>query len=290
MKYAFMKQQHGTISLGHLAVGLNVSLSGYYRWLKRPMTTESYRMTRLKELYTAHGSRAGAPLLRSDLVAEGIRISERTVGRMLSGLGLRAKSSVRFKPQIDKQKQLEALPNHLNRSFSVKRPNQVWVTDMTYLRTTEGWMYLCVFLDLFSRKVIGWQTSHHIDRHLVCNALNHALSRRNTPDGVMIHSDQGSQYNSRDYRALVLTKGGRQSMSRKGNCWDNAVAESWFATMKKALIHGQKKVSKQDMQSNLFEYIEVYYNRFRKHSTNQWVSPHNFELQYNQQLIEGLAV
>lgn len=278
------------LSLGRLAEQLNVSVSGYYHWLKRPSATESADRARLKSLFSLHNGNAGAPMLCQDMKSEGFDISERTVGRRLKALGLKAKIAKKYKPQTDRSQQLTALPNHLNRGFKVQHPNQVWVTDITYLRTAEGWLYLCTYLDLFSRKIVGWQTSQRIDRHLVCDGLNDALRRRGNPQGVMIHSDQGSQYNSKDFRAMVLTSGCTQSMSRKGNCWDNAVAESWFHTMKSALINHEKRVDIQMMQSRLFEYIEVYYNRFRKHSTNGWVSPANYELQYYQPAIEGLAV
>jgi transposase InsO family protein len=206
---------------------------------------------------------------------------------------LRAKGSRKFKRTTDSNHQYGASPNLLNRHFAATRPNQAWVGDITYIRTNEGWVYLAVMLDLFSRQVVGWQMSARIDRHLVCDALQAALVTRGISKGqlhdLMVHSDQGVQYACKDYRQLIANYHLVQSMSRRGNCWDNAVAESFFATLKKQAIHGEHFLTRQAAQQHIFEYIECYYNRVRRHSTIGWVSPVNFELAYYQS-IEGLLV
>jgi transposase InsO family protein len=285
-----MQQNCKVLSLGELASLLGVSKSGYYHWLQRPKVTVKNSSARIQAQFKLHNGKAGAPMLSADLKAEGLKISERTIGREMHKLGLRAQCSAKYRHHKEQANPLSALPNELQRCFKVLRPNQVWVTDITYIRTTDGWVYLCNVIDMFSRKVVGWKTSHYIDKNLACEALQDAFTRRGNPKGVLVHSDQGSQFNSKGYRALVLANGARQSMSRRGNCWDNAVAESWFATLKKSVIHGQRKMSAPQLQSTLFEYIEIYYNRFRRHSTNGWVSPSNYELQYKQQFTEGLDV
>lgn len=220
---------------------------------------------------------------------KGYCLSERTVGRMLRALGLRSKIARKFKYNKDSQNRLAVAPNLLDRQFSVSAPNKVWTTDITYIWTQQGWVYLCVMLDLFSRRIVGWQTSKHIDRHLVCDAFNYAMARQGYPRGVMVHSDQGSQYTSNDFKALLLTNGAIQSMSRRGNCWDNAVTESFFHTLKGHIVHGSVFKTRKEANKDLFEYIEIYYNRIRRHSANGWISPEAFEQEYLKK-IEGIAV
>ena len=161
-------------------------------------------------------------------------------------------------------------------------PNRVWVGDITYLRTTQGWLYLAVFIDLFSRRVVGWQLSERIDAQLVCDALQAAMLMRGKPKGVLIHSDQGSQYYSDGFIKQVAHFKAMQSMSRRGNCWDNAVAESFFATLKKEAIYGQPLGTRQAVRAQVFEYVECDYNRTRRHSSNGWLSPIHFEHNYQQ--------
>lgn len=160
------------------------------------------------------------------------------------------------------------------------QPNKVWTTDITYIYTKEGWLYLCVMLDLFSRRIVGWKTSSRIDRQLVCDAFTEAIVKQGYPTGMMVHSDQGAQYCSRDFRALLHSNKAIQSMSRKGNCWDNAVTESFFHTLKGHIIQGSSFSSRKQVKTSLFEYIEVYYNRIRRHSANGWLSPEIFEQKY----------
>lgn len=267
---------------------LGVSTSGYYAWRKRQIYVNQ-KYTDLKAVYWQHHARLGAPSLVHDMHDLGYCMSERTVGRMLKKLSLRSKIARKYKHTTDSNHRLPTAPNLLDRQFTVTLPNKVWTTDITYIRTKEGWLYLCVMLDLFSRRIIGWQTSHRIDRQLVCDAFNYAMARQGYPTGVMVHSDQGSQYCSRDFRALLLMNKCIQSMSRRGNCWDNAVTESFFHTLKGHVIHDSVFATRKEANAVLFEYIEVYYNRIRRHSANGWLSPEAFEHKYFKNL-EGYVV
>ena len=298
MKYTYMQQHLTKYASAALCEALAVSRSGYHAWCKRPVhLAKQQRAEAITTCHASHKARAGAPSITADMQALGFTISERTVSRMMRCLGLRAKSSAKFKRTTDSNHQYGASPNLLNRQFEVTRPNQVWVGDITYIRTEQGWLYLAVMLDLFSRLVAGWQMSARIDCHLVCDALQAALVTRGIakqplsemPIGLMVHSDQGVQYASGDYRDMMKGYGLTQSMSRRGNCWDNAVAESFFATLKKQAIHGERFLTREAAKQHIFEYIECYYNRVRRHSTNGWVSPVNFEAVYYKS-IEGMVV
>ncbi|WP_180160599.1 IS3 family transposase [Acinetobacter sp. YH12054] len=267
---------------------LGVSTSGYYAWRKR-QANPAQKYNDLKAVYWQHHARLGAPSLVHDMHDLGYSMSERTVGRMLKKLGLRSRIARKYKHTTDSNHRLPTAPNLLDRQFTVNEPNKIWTTDITYIRTKQGWLYLCVMLDLFSRRIVGWQTSYRIDRQLVCDAFHYAMARQGYPMGVMVHSDQGSQYCSRDFRALLLTNNCVQSMSRRGNCWDNAVTESFFHTLKVHVVHGSVFATRKEANAVLFDYIEIYYNRVRRHSANGWLSPEAFEQKYFKNL-EGFVV
>ena len=258
---------------------LSVSCSGFYAWRKRSTQPCALKLALHRE-FLKHKGRVGAPSLVQDMREQGFYVSERTIGRYLQEANLRCKVARKFKRTTDSNHRLPVVANHLNRQFTVSAPNKVWVTDITYLRTQEGWLYLCVMLDLFSRRIVGWTTSSRIDRQLVNESLRMAMLQQGCPRDVLIHSDQGSQYCSADFRALTLTYGTTQSMSRRGNCWDNAVAESFFHTLKAHIIHGENYRTRDQLKHVLFEYIEVYYNRMRRHSANGWLSPIQYEQNY----------
>lgn len=305
-----MQQHIHTHSMNALCNALCVSRSGFYAWRNRPINDTKLALSQaIAACHISHKARAGAPSIHADLQAQGFCVGVRTVARILCGLGLRAKHSRKFRHTTDSNHPYGASPHLLNRDFTATRPNQVWVGDITYIHTDEGWLYLAVMLDIYSRQVVGWQMSNRIDRHLVCDALQAALVTRGIakqplskmsiglpvdlpaglPIGLMVHSDQGVQYASNDYRNKIQDYGLTQSMSRRGNCWDNAVAESFFATLKKQAIFGERFLTRQAAQQHIFEYIECYYNRIRRHSTNGWVSPVNFEARYYKS-IEGMGV
>ena len=293
-----MQQHINTYRIAALCDALHVSRSGFHAWCNRLTNQAKLALSQaITACHIRHKTRVGAPSIHADLQAQGQGVSVRTVARIMQRLGLRAKYSRKFKHTTDSNHQYGASSNLLNRDFNATRPNQVWVGDITYIRTNEGWLYLAVMLDIYSRQVVGWQMSNRIDRHLVCDALQAALVTRGIvkqplsemPIGLMVHSDQGVQYASNDYRHMIGDYGLTQSMSRRGNCWDNAVAESFFATLKKQAIHGERFITRQAAQQHIFEYIECYYNRVRRHSTNGWVSPVDFEAAYYKS-IEGMIV
>jgi transposase InsO family protein len=221
----------------------------------------------------------GSPRVHAELKALDVNISQKRVARLMRQNGLAARRRRRFLPKTtDSNHQYPVADNVLARDFARSAPNRAWVGDITYVPTGEGWLYLAVLLDLYSRRVVGWAMSDRIDRQLVLDALKMAVTHRGVPsEGVLHHSDRGSQYASIDYRNALENFGFQSSMSRKGNCWDNAVSESFFATLKVELIHRHRYVTRAAARRSIFEYIEVFYNRQRRHSTLGYVSPSQFE-------------
>jgi putative transposase len=196
--------------------------------------------------------------------------------------GLRGRRRRRFRHTTDSNHAMPIAPNTLARNFTAEAPNEVWVTDITYIWTREGWLYLAAILDLYSRRVVGWSMSERMTRQLVLDALSMAVRARTPPVGLLHHSDRGSQYASADYRAALVAAGMQCSMSRKGDCWDNAVAESFFSTLKAELVHEADWATRVEARTAIFEYLEVFYNRRRRHSSIGYVSPVAFELSYEQ--------
>lgn len=268
-------------SMRALCAALRVSRSGYYAWCARDKLPCALNAA-IECQFKQDKARAAAPSIASALQSAGFVCSARTVGRRMQRLGLRVRYAKKYRRTTDSNHTNAVAPNHLDREFIVSVPNRVWVSDITYLRTTQGWLYLAVFIDLFSRLVVGWQISERIDAKLVTDALDAAMLMRGKPKGVLIHSDRGSQYCSEAFVKRVATYKAKQSMSRKGNCWDNAVAESFFATLKKEDIYGQALKPKTAVLAQVFEYIECDYNHVRRHSSNAWLSPVQFEHNYHQ--------
>jgi transposase InsO family protein len=283
-----MNEQLGFHTMRALCCALQVSRSGYYAWRLRKTKVKPLELV-VSQCFAKHSARAGAPCLTKDVHACGLVVSQRTVGRCLARLGLRAKCARKFKATTNSKHKLPVNENLLGQQFALSQPNKVWVADITYIRTTEGWLYLATMIDLFSRQIVGWQMSSRIDAQLVVDALQAALVNRGHPIGVMIHSDQGVQYCSKAFRKIIKVNQLVQSMSRKGNCWDNAVAESFFASLKKQAIYGTPLTTREQTRQIVFEYIECYYNRARRHSNNGWLSPVEFERLYHQSL-ENLCV
>jgi putative transposase len=262
---------------------LIIDRSGYYAWLKRKPSKRSLSNKILDQkiipIFNRHGSRYGSPRITSDLQHDGENCTKNRVARRMRHLGLRAKGKKKFRVTTDSNHTLPVAKNILNRDFVASAPNKKWVGDLTYVWTDEGWLYLAVIIDLYSRAVIGWSINSTMARDLVCDALKMALWRRGFPRGVICHSDRGSQYCSDDYQKLLSEHGFICSMSRKGNCWDNAVSESFFHSLKTELIYGQRYISREIAKQSIFEYIEVYYNRVRRHSTIGSIAPEAFENQ-----------
>ncbi len=263
---------------------LQVSRSGYYAWRKRPAAERRRQDQRLTlEVAAIHaGSRGryGSPRVHAELHQRGQRIARKRVARLMRAAGLRARERRRFRCTTDSGHAMAITGNLLARRFAMRAPNTGWVADITYLWTLEGWLYLAVVLDLFSRRVVGWSLSERLERGLALDALGMALKGRQPVGGMLHHSDRGSQYASHEYQQLAA-HGILSSMSRVGNCWDNAVAESFFATLKLELVYQTQWRTREEARSALFEYIELFYNRQRRHSTLGYLCPSEFEQGYH---------
>lgn len=272
-----MKANQGEFGVRLMCRMLSVSPSGYYAWRDRKPSIRSQARAgldaKVKETFTARKGRDGSPRLSRRL-----GVGRRQVAESLRRQGLRAKASRKYKATTNSNHTLPVAENLLQQDFTAQRPNQVWVGDITYIRTDEGWLYLAVVMDLYSRKVVGWSMSDRMTATLVCDALRMALFARKRPGDVIMHTDRGSQYCSREHRALLDEHGLIASMSAKGNCYDNAAMESWNHSLKVEAIHGERLTTREQAKAHVFEYIEVDYNRTRLHSTLGYVSPEQFEL------------
>lgn len=256
---------------------LSVSPSGYYDWRKRAPSKQAQARAKLdaqvRDEFEIRKGRAGAPRLSRHL-----QRGRRQVAQSLRRQGLRAKAARKYKATTNSNHTLPVAENLLQQNFTAQRPNQVWVGDMTYIGTDEGWLYLAVVLDLYSRRVVGWSMGERMPASLVCDALRMALFQRKLPRGVIVHTDRGSQYCSHEHRTLLDEHGLIASMSAKGNCYDNAAMESWNHSLKVEAIHGERFATRDAAKAHVFEYIEVDYNRNRLHSTLGYLSPEQFEL------------
>lgn len=284
MKFEFIEAEKAQFPIAFMCDRLGVSKSGFYAWRQRPPSARKLEDARLatevRAAYAGSKGRYGSPRVHRELVANGRRVGKHRVARLMRENGLRGRRKRRFRHTTDSDHTMPIAPNTLAREFTVHAPNEVWVTDITYIPTREGWLYLSAILDLFSRRVVGWSMSERMTRQLALDALTMALRARTPPLGLLHHSDRGSQYASADYRAALAAAGIECSMSRKGNCWDNAVAESFFATLKTELVHETDWATRAEARSAIFEYLEVFYNRRRRHSSIDYVSPEEFELMY----------
>ena len=263
---------------------LQVSRSGYYSWSKGLKSIKKQQAKELlaviREIFTESRGTYGYPRIHRELRNRGIVCSKNRVARLMRKDGLRAKVKRRFKATTDSKHNLPVAGNLVQRNFTPDQPDQVWAGDITYIWTGEGWLYLAVVLDLFSRNVVGWAMDKRMTRHLVVNALNMALKRRHPVKGLVHHSDQGSQYASSDFQELLNKHGIRCSMSRKGDCWDNAPVESFIGTLKQELVFHQRYITLAQAKQSIFEYIERFYNRKRLHSTLGYQSPFEYEANY----------
>lgn len=263
---------------------LGVSRSGYYAWLKRgPSKREVEDLSLLSEIEAIHErSRGtyGSPRVVAELKDKAFQVGRRRVARLMRENGLTARFKRPFRRTTEVDPALPVTPNTLDRRFDVEGVDQVWVTDITYLRTDEGWLYLAVVIDLFSRRVIGWSMANHLRAELALGALRMALGHRVPSKDLLHHSDRGCQYACHDYRKALDENGILCSMSRKGNCWDNAVAESFFGTLKTELAHRARWKTRDEARLEVHEYIEIFYNRQRKHSYLEYLSPVEFERRF----------
>jgi putative transposase len=286
VRYQFIQKNRSSFPVMKMCRTFNISPSGFYHWQNRPCSARQDENNRIKqrisELYIEHKGMVGSPMITADLRSEPefAAVSKNRVARHMRDMGLRCRTTKKFVVTTDSKHNEPVAPNILNREFSVSSPNTAWVSDITYVKVGPKWQYLTVFIDLFSRIVVGWDLSESLERHSMIRAFQKALWRRRPGEGLLVHSDRGVQYASGDFRELLKEKKFVQSMSRKGNCWDNAVAESFFHTLKTQLIYHRRFQNKDEMEKALFNYIEIYYNRRRRHSTNGYQTPALFESEW----------
>ena len=281
MRFAFIATEKAWYPVALMCRVLQVSRSGYYAWCKRPAAERVGKDQRLTlEVAAIHAEsrgRYGSPRVHAELRERGQRIARKRVARLMRAAGLRARARRRFRSTTDSQHAMAIKGNLLARRFAVSAPNRSWVSDITYIWTLEGWLYLAIVMDLFSRRVVGWALSKRLERGLALDALGMALKGRPRSRAMLHHSDRGSQYASHEYQQLLAAHGILSSMSRKGNCWDNAVAESFFATLKLELVYETQWRTREEARRALFEYIELFYNRQRRHSALGYLCPSQFE-------------
>lgn len=265
---------------------LYISKSGYYAWRTRPESQRSKTNRKLlpiiKRLHKASGGVYGSPKIQVDLKEEGYHYGRNKVAKIMRNAGLKGCPKKQFKVTTQPDPSHAIANNLLQQDFSVKEPNRCWVGDITYIATNQGWLYLSIILDLFSRKIVGWSMSRWLSRHLAVDALRMAVAMRR-PNGLLIHhSDRGAQYTSDDFQEELGKNSIQCSMSGKGNCYDNAVAESFFGLLKRERVNRKKYRSRDEARRDLFDYIECFYNQKRRHSYLNYLSPVNYEELYNE--------
>jgi putative transposase len=286
--YEIVHSEKAQFPVNVLCNAVGVSRSGYYAWCRGvPSQRELDNrrvVTEIRAIHAEHRERYGSPRVRAELRDRGLEVGKHRVARLMQENGLRARPRRRFRRTTDSGHKLPVAPNLLERRFTATAPNQAWVGDITYIWTAEGWSYLAVLLDLYSRRVVGWALRKSLARDLAIATLRHAVGRRRPPAGLVHHTDRGCQYASAEYRQLLEKHGAQCSMSAAGDCWDNAVAESFFATLKKELVHGCAFQTRSEAYDALSDYIDNYYNPKRRHSAAGNLSPINFELAHAGQL------
>ena len=272
---------------------LGVSRSGFYEWLKREPSPQSRRRETVGEAVESTFRRCkrryGAPRLTRALNALGVECSENYVAKLLRARSLRAHNGKGFRYERAVESSTQVKQNVLARNFESKGPNRKWVSDITYIGVGRGWAYLAVVLDLFSRKVVGWALDTHMREGLILDALTMAVGRRDVAHGLLLHSDRGVQYRGNEYQQTLADLGMVASMSRKGNCWDNAVMEAFFARLKVELIYPENYRTVDELRSGLFEYIEIFYNRQRLHSALDYDNPANYELLFQRMNVSTIC-
>lgn len=281
MRYQFVHEQQTVHRIKRLCQTLDVSRSGYYAWRRRPVSARQQANAQLlghmRHLHTATKARYGAVKLWQALRTAGLSCGRHRVARLRREHGLIAQRVRRFRVAIEHHQFAPAAPNRLQQMFVAPTVNRIWAGDLTAIATRAGWLYLAVLLDLYSRRVIGWAMSAKPDQHVALQALRMAVAHRRPRPGLIHHTDQGALYTSMAYQHVLTQTGLVASMSRKGNCYDNAVVESFFSTLKNELVHDRDYHTREEAQAEVFEFIEVFYNRQRLHQTLGYVSPMKFE-------------
>jgi len=289
VKFAAIEAKKAEYPITLMCRQLGVSRSGYYAWRGRKPSKRAQETSRLgaevRAIYSEHKGRYGSPRVVRELRARGRCTSRNRVSRIMRDQGLQARQSKLFRRTTDSEHGFAVAENLLERDFHTQRPNQVWVTDLTFIRTRDGWLYLSAIIDLYSRAIVGWAMGDRIDTALCLRALNMAVRFRRPRPGLVHHSDRGVQYASHAYQKALARYGIRCSMSRRGDCWDNAVAESFWGTLKCELDDELRSVSRRGAQGAIFEYIETYYNRRRRHSSIDYNTPLEYELEFQNRAV-----
>ncbi len=285
MKFQFIKKYRSSFSVWKMCSVLTISRSGFHAWIKHKQSKRALETQKLenmiRDIFHKFKGIYGSPRITSELCEMGYKVSENRVAKIMRNIGLSAQIKPKFK--IMTTNSAHAYPiseNLLKQEFHVYEPNKVWVSDITYIKSAVGWLYLCVILDLFSRKIVGWSLADHMKTHMVIEALDRAAQENNPKRGLIFHSDKGSQYASYQFRDELDKYGFVSSLSRTGNCYDNAVAESFFGSLKTEEVYKNEYLNIFEVRRNIFEYIEVFYNRSRKHSFLGYKSPIIFEKEY----------
>lgn len=277
------KTHRHLVSIQRACILIHVSKSWYYQWLKRSViATPDVLAHKVKRVFLQSKKTYGTRRIKKALAQEGVMVSRKQIGRKMKEQELVAKARRKTRSTTDSSHKLAVAPNLLQQNFAVDAPNQACVTDITYLATTEGWLYLAIVLDLYSRRIVGWMIDKRITRQLVIAALQKALTARRPQPGLICHSDRGSQYCSHDYQEVLQAHEIRYSMSRKSECLDNACAETFFHSLKVELLYGEPMMSRYNTEQSVREYIEVFYNRQRLHSSIGYVAPCHMEAVYQQ--------
>ena len=286
MSYAFIEDHGGEWPVAALCDILEASTAGYYSWRERDASPQQQRREELtvaiRSVHAEVLARYGSPRMHAELVDRGHDCCVNTVARIMRDAGIAAKTKRKFRHTTDSNHALPVAENLLDRHFDPTSKNESWVTDITYISTREGWLYLAAVEDLYSRMVVGWSMDATMTSRLVVDALEMAVLRRLPGSELVAHSDRGSQYASAHYQLLLGSAGITCSMSRRGNCWDNAPMESFFATLKKELVHHEDYPTREAARASLFEYIETFYNRSRRHSTLDYQSPADYEASHTE--------
>jgi putative transposase len=281
MRYDFVERHRETWPVRLMCRVLHVSPGGYYDWRGRPQSAEAQRrealIVSIKAIHGEVKARYGSPRIHAELVARGEPCCVKTVARLMRQHGIAAKTKRKFRCTTDSNHAHPVAENVVNRDFEPMAADRTWTADITYVATGEGWLYLAAVEDLYSKRIVGWSMGSRIDSRLVVDALEMALAARQPGAGLVAHSDRGSQYASEHYQGLLARHGITCSMSRRANCWDNAPMESFFASLKKELTHGETFATREEARASLFAYIEVFYNRIRRHSSLGYESPAEYE-------------
>jgi transposase InsO family protein len=286
VKFAFIQEHLGSFAIEMVCQVLSVSRSGYYVWLERPQSVRAKRREELAEkvkaIHQENRGVYGSPRMHQVLVAQGESVCENTVAKVMRQCEMRAKTKKKFVPRTTDSHHCQPVArNLLERKFTAELPNQKWAVDITYIPTNEGWLYLAGVIDLCPRKIVGWSMADHMKTDPVSDALKMAIARRQPDEELLHHSDRGVQYASDDYQYLLQSHRMEPSMSGKGDCWDNACMESFWATLKNELVNHEHYATREQALQSIFEYIEVFYNRKRLHSSIGYQNPEAFEASLN---------